>query len=306
MSHHKDTDEDALEQLTTESSNQRSAHLDELSPLEFVELMNREDHEAVTAVEAVGPSIAAAIEAVASALRAGGRLFYLGAGTSGRLGVLDAAECPPTFSTEPELVQGLIAGGYEAVTRAIEGAEDDAAAGRTDLQSADLCQRDAVVGITASGRTPYVLGAMRYANELAATTIGIYCNKNAPLADVCQIPIALLVGPEVLAGSTRLKAGTATKMVLNMLSTGAMVCLGKTHGNLMVDVSANSQKLRQRAVRLVQRLADVDGDKAQELLAACGFEVKTAVVIHRREVSVATARERLAEASGRLSAALRT
>ncbi|MHC4513637.1 MAG: N-acetylmuramic acid 6-phosphate etherase [Planctomycetota bacterium] len=295
---------DTGEELTTESINQRSAHLDELSPLELVRLMNREDHEVVTAVEAAAPQIGAAIEAVASALRAGGRLFYLGAGTSGRLGVLDAAECPPTFSTEPELVQGLIAGGQEAVTRAIEGAEDDTASGCTDLQSVDLCHQDAVVGITASGRTPYVLGGMRYATELAATTIGVCCNRGAPLADVCQIPIELLVGPEILAGSTRLKAGTATKMVLNMLSTGAMVGLGKTHGNLMVDVRANSQKLRQRAVRLVRRLAEVDSDTAEELLAACAFEVKTAVVMHRRGVSVAAARERLRSTSGRLRQAL--
>jgi N-acetylmuramic acid 6-phosphate etherase len=297
-------DNDTGEELTTEAANERSTRLDELSSLELVQLMNREDHDVVTAVTAAAPQIAAAIEAIADALRAGGRLFYLGAGTSGRLGVLDAAECPPTFSTEPELVQALIAGGHDAVTGAIEGAEDDAASGCTDLQSVDFCQQDAVVGITASGRTPYVLGGMRYATELAATTLGVCCNRGAPLADVCQIPIELLVGPEILAGSTRLKAGTATKMVLNMLSTGAMVRLGKTHGNLMVDVRANSQKLRQRAVRLVRRLAEVDGDRASELLAACGFEVKTAVVMHRRGVSAAVARERLGSASGRLRPAL--
>ncbi len=296
--------EDTGEELTTEAANERSTHLDELSPLELVKLMNREDHGVVSAVDAVAPRIAAAIEAVASALGGGGRLLYLGAGTSGRLGVLDAAECPPTFSTDPELVQGLIAGGQDAVTCAIEGAEDDAASGREDLHAVALSKQDVVVGISASGRTPYVLGGMQYATELGATTIGICCNRNAPLADVCQIQIELLVGSEVLAGSTRLKAGTATKMVLNMLSTGAMVRLGKTYQNLMVDVRANSEKLRQRAIRLVRGLGDVDRDKALELLLACGFEVKTAVVMHRGGLGATAARERLQKASGRLRRAL--
>ena len=295
---------DTCGELTTEAQNQSSARLDELSSLELVRLMNREDQGVVAAVDAVAPQIAAAIDAIADAFGAGGRLLYLGAGTSGRLGVLDAAECPPTFSTQPDLVQGLIAGGSAAVTRSIEGAEDDAAAGPADLRSVGLCSRDAVVGITASGRTPYVLGGMEYATQLGATTVGVCCNPDAALTHHCQIQIELLVGPEVLAGSTRLKAGTATKMVLNMLSTGAMVRQGKTYQNLMVDLAANSEKLRQRAIRLVRRLAEVDPDQALELLLACDFEVKTAVVMHRGGLGAAAARERLGRALGRLRAAL--
>jgi N-acetylmuramic acid 6-phosphate etherase len=233
-------------------------------------------------------------------MRGGGRLIYIGAGTSGRLGVLDAVECVPTFSVEPGLVIGLIAGGETALTMAIEGAEDQPAGGQRDLEAVHASAQDVVVGIAASGRTPYVLGALAHGNAIGALTVAIACNNPAPVLDEAQIAIPVVVGPEVLAGSTRLKAGTAQKMVLNMLSTAAMVRLGKVYGNLMVDVKVTNQKLAERAQRIVGRVAGVDQAEATRLLAQTQSEVKPAIVMAARGVSAEEARDLLRAANGML------
>jgi len=274
--------------------------LDNLNSLELVRLINSEDAGVAGAVAAESESIARAIDVIAERLGAGGRLVYAGAGTSGRLGVLDAVECPPTFNTDPGQVVGLIAGGAEGLVRAVEGAEDSPDAGARDLRDISLTAADVVVGIAASGRTPYVIGALDYAREAGAFAIGFSCNREAEIirhADLCILPT---VGAEVLTGSTRLKAGTATKMVLNMLTTGAMVRLGKTYGNLMVDVRASNIKLIDRAQRIVEALTDCSGADARELLERCDGEVKTAVVSARLQVSAQEARERLRAARGHL------
>ena len=244
----------SLDQLTTEARNPDSLELDSLNALEIVQLMNAEDAKVVTAVAAVADAIGEAIDVIAERLSDGGRLFYTGAGTSGRLGVLDSVECPPTFSTDPDMVQGLIAGGPEGLIRAIEGAEDSPVMGSADLRALNLGRQDVVVGIASSGRTPYVIGGLDYAREVGAFAIAFSCNADSELAGHADLNIAPVVGPEILSGSTRLKAGTATKMVLNMLSTGAMVRMGKTYSNLMVDVSATNEKLAIRASRIVAAL----------------------------------------------------
>jgi len=293
-----------LDDLITEGENPRTRGLDRLTAAEIVEAMCAEDATAVAAVRAEREKVAAAIELVAERMRGGGRLVYVGAGTSGRLGVLDAAECPPTFDTEPGRVIGLIAGGPAAVTRSIEGAEDEADAARRDLGAIDVNAGDVVAGIAASGRTPYVLEAIAFARERGAATIGISCNPGSPLAAAAAVAITPVVGPEVIAGSTRLKAGTATKLVLNMLSTGAMVRLGKVHGNLMVDLRATSEKLRARARRIVGRLTGCGPEEVERLLEACGWEAKTAIVAGRESVSPDEARTRLQAAGGRLRAVI--
>ncbi|GIW94870.1 MAG: N-acetylmuramic acid 6-phosphate etherase [Pirellulaceae bacterium] len=297
-------DSDPLGRLVTERPNPISGNLDQLSALEIVRLINAEDARVPQAVAAVAEPIAAAVELIADRLRTGGRLVYLGAGTSGRLGVLDAAECPPTFNTRPEQVIGLIAGGPAALVRAVEGAEDNADAAAADLRAVGLSARDVVVGIATSGRTPYVVGGLRYARQVGASTVGLVCNDDAELRPWCDIFIAPVVGPEVLAGSTRMKAGTATKLVLNTLSTGAMVLLGKTYGNLMVDLRATNTKLMARARRIVCQLTGLTAAAAESLLARCDGEVKTAVVVARCGVDVAEARRLLEEAGGRLRQAL--
>jgi len=293
-----------LDNLTTEAVNPASAALDELSPLEIVRLMNAEDAKTIQAVEAAIDAIAEAIRLATSSLRANGRIIYVGAGTSGRLGVLDAAECPPTFNSDPRQVVGLIAGGSAALVRAIEGAEDDRNQGATDLAALDLKAVDLVVGIATSGRTPYVLGAIEYARSVGAKTVGLACNEIADVTAIADVGITLLVGPEVLSGSTRLKAGTATKMTLNMISTGAMVGVGKTYGNLMVDLRATNEKLRARTVRIVSRLTGLDPAEAKETLDRCDGELKTAVVAAKRNVEPAIARRFLQQSDGRLRAAL--
>lgn len=293
-----------LDNLTTEAVNPASAALDELSPLEIVRLMNAEDAKTIQAVEAASEPIAEAIRLATNSLRAGGRIIYVGAGTSGRLGVLDAAECPPTFNSDPRQVVGLIAGGSAALVRAIEGAEDDRSQGATDLAALDLQSVDLVVGIATSGRTPYVLGAVEYARSVGAKTVGLACNENAEVTAMADVGITLLVGPEVLSGSTRLKAGTATKLALNMISTGAMVGIGKTYGNLMVDLRATNEKLRARTVRIVSRLTGLSPAEAKEKLDRCDGELKTAVVAAKRNVEPAVARRFLEQAGGRLRAAL--
>jgi N-acetylmuramic acid 6-phosphate etherase len=289
---------------TTESRNPASERIDALSPLEIVRLMNAEDAQVSAAVGREAEPIARAIELIAQRLRAGGRLIYLGAGTSGRLGVLDAAECPPTFSTPPELVVGLIAGGYGALTRAVEGAEDHPELAIEDLRRVGVSSADAVVGIATSGRTPYVVGGLRYAREVGAVAIGLACNDGSALEDVAELMIVPIVGPEVISGSTRLKAGTATKMVLNMLTTGTMVLLGKTYGNLMVDLKATNSKLLARSRRIVAELTGLTEEQAQQLVEQCGGELKTAVVAHRRGVSPELARRLLETSGGQLRVAL--
>jgi len=294
----------ALEHLTTEARNPASSAIDALSAIEIVRLMNAEDARVAAAVEAVAEPIARAVDVIAERLRQGGRLIYMGAGTSGRLGVLDASECPPTFSTPPEMVIGLIAGGYQALTRAIEGAEDHPEYGERDLREANLSGKDVVVGIATSGRTPYVIGGLQYANELGAFTIGFSCNDACDLSRHAKVMITPIVGPEVISGSTRLKAGTATKLVLNMLTTGAMVRIGKTFGNLMVDLRATNSKLTLRARRIVAEMTGLDTSEAGKLLDDCGGEVKTAIVAHRRSSPPEVARQLLHEVGGHLRQAI--
>ena len=293
-----------LRNLTTEARNPASMEIDRLSAIEIVRLMNAEDAGVAPAVGCEAEPIARAIEVIADRLRNGGRLVYIGAGTSGRLGVLDASECPPTFSTRPEQVVGLIAGGHAALTRAIEGAEDHPELAAADLQQIQFCDRDVLVGIATSGRTPYVVGGLQYARSVGAFMIGLSCNRDSQLADNADLLITPVVGPEVISGSTRLKAGTATKLVLNMLTTGAMVLLGKTYGNLMVDLRATNQKLTDRSRRIVAMLTDLSEERAGELLARCGGEVKAAIVAHRRSVSPEEARDLLQQAGGHLRPAL--
>jgi len=295
---------DDLSNLTTEGRNPASGRIDSMSALQIVRLINAEDSRVAQAVGHQAEAIARAIEAIAARLRGGGRLIYLGAGTSGRLGVLDAAECPPTFNTPPEQVVGIIAGGPAAVVRAAEGAEDRAEAAVEDLQAVGLSQQDAVVGIATSGRTPYVLAGLRYARRQGTLTIGLSCNREALLDELVEISITPLVGPEVISGSTRMKAGTATKMVLNMLSTGAMILLGKTYGNLMVDLRATSGKLIDRSRRIVMALTKLSPAEAERQLARCDGEVKTAVVSCLRGVAPEEARRLLERAAGHLRRAL--
>lgn len=284
--------------MLTEQRNPLSHDLDRRSTLEILELMNREDATVAAAVRAALPAVAEAVEMIAERLRGGGRLIYVGAGTSGRLAVLDAAECVPTFSVDPRLVQALMAGGKAALTTSIEGAEDSREAGRSDLLALNLSARDAVVGIAASGRTPYVVAALEAAGEIGAGTVGVSCNAPAPVLDAAQIRIAALTGPEVLTGSTRLKAGTAQKMILNMISTATMIRLGKVYGNLMVDVKVSNEKLALRARRIVSEVTGVAEAEAARLLAASGSEVKTAVVMALLGIDADAARSLLAQEQG--------
>ena len=289
---------------TTEARNPASERIDTLSPLEIVRLMNAEDAGVAAAVGREAVAIARAIEVTSERLRAGGRLVYLGAGTSGRLGVLDAAECPPTFSTPPELVVGIIAGGYTALTRAVEGAEDHPGSAENDLRQVNLSERDVLVGIATSGRTPYVIGGLQYARSVGAYAIGLACNDGPAIASAADLMITPVVGPEVISGSTRLKAGTATKLVLNMISTGTMIRLGKTYGNLMVDLKATNTKLVARTRRIVAELTGLTEEQAEEQLARCGGELKTAVVAQRQGVTAEIARQMLEQAQGQLRVAL--
>ncbi len=293
-----------MDYLTTEQNNPDSIAIDQMEPIEIARLMNLEDHKVLQAVDKVLPAIAQAIQTVTQRIENGGRLIYIGAGTSGRLGVLDASECPPTFNTPPSLVVGLIAGGQRALTTAIEGAEDNAQAGAEDLRGVNLSPSDVVCGIATSGRTPYVLGALTYARTIQAATIGVTCNEVSELSTVCDILIAPVVGPEILSGSTRLKAGTATKLVLNMISTGTMIRIGKTYGNWMVDLRATNVKLKDRSIRIVSGITGLGRNESELLLAASDGEVKTAIVSHTLGISKQAAQERLLESGGRLRSAL--
>lgn len=289
---------------TTEGLNPRSAELDTLSALEIVSLMNDEDASVPLAVRSSLPVIAAAVEAIAARLRGGGRLIYAGAGTSGRLAVLDAAECVPTFSVSPNLVTALMAGGEPALTGSIEGAEDDTDLARWDVAEAEINDADALVGVAASGATPYVIAALQAARERGAVTVAVSNNDPAPILQLADFPIPVVTGPEVLSGSTRLKAGTAQKLVLNMLSTATMVRLGKVHGNRMIDVAVTNRKLRLRAEGIVADLVGCDRAAASDLLDAADLEVKTAVLMGLADVDAPTARARLEAADGYLRQAL--
>jgi N-acetylmuramic acid 6-phosphate etherase len=289
-----------LETLTTEGRNPASEGIDCLSALEIIQLMNAEDAQVAEAVGREGARIAKAVEAVASRLRQGGRLIYLGAGTSGRLGVLDAAECPPTFNTPSGQVVGLIAGGPGAMFRSVEGAEDHPELAVADLQAIGTCGKDVVLGIATSGRTPYVIGGLDYARGQGACTIALVCNRKTSLAEHADVTITPVVGPEVISGSTRLKAGTATKMVLNMISTGAMVLLGKTYGNLMVDLRASNSKLADRSRRIVAAITGLSEAEAQRQLDLCQGEVKMAIVAHLCSVAAEDARVLLQRSGGHL------
>ena len=294
-----------LSYLTTEQANAASRDIDQRSTEDALRIINAEDQKVAPAVAAAIPQIAEAVDRIVERIRGGGRLFYIGAGTSGRLGVLDAAECPPTYHVAPELVQGIIAGGESALAQATEASEDDPAAGRRDLEARGFRASDALVGIAASGRTPYVLGAVSAAREMGALTIGISCVAASELAGAVEIPITVVTGPEVIAGSTRMKAGTATKLVLNMISTTVMIRLGHVYSNLMVNVRPRNAKLEDRARRIVAEAAELDVERAGELLRAAGGDLKTAIVMSRCSLDRAAAEERLRAAGGRIREALK-
>jgi N-acetylmuramic acid 6-phosphate etherase len=288
----------------TEQENPRSKDLSSQSTAEIVALMNDEDATVAAAVKRVLGDVVKAVDEIVARLSKGGRLFYTGTGTSGRLGVLDASECPPTFGVSPELVQGIIAGGREALTTAVEGAEDNAAAGSLDLRAAGVTGKDAVIGIAASGGTPYVRGALTAATELGALTACVVCVPNSAIANAVQLPIEVVTGPEILTGSTRLRAGTATKMVLNMISTGVMVKLGHVYGNLMVNVQPTNAKLQDRAKRIIQEITSVDAARAAELFEISGGSVRLAIIMEKKGLSRDAAQELLDSVKGRLRAAL--
>lgn len=266
-----------LEKLSTEARNPASSRIDKLETLSMMRVMNDEDQKTALAVKAILPDIARAVDVIAARLKTGGRLFYMGSGTSGRLGILDAVECPPTYSTDPDLVQGLIAGGKEAIFRAREGAEDSLDKGADDIISHDLSAKDVLVGITASGRTPYVLGGMEEARRRGAFVIGLACSKEPDIACTADLMLICLPGPEVVTGSTRMKAGTVTKMILNMLSTGTMIRLGKVRGNLMIDVKATNEKLKERATRIVMTVTGMDRAAAEKALRESDGRARLAV-----------------------------
>jgi len=293
-----------LDHLLTEQPNPASAAIDTVGTEAALLIINREDAKVAEAVERVIPAIARAVDAIADAMARGGRLFYIGAGTSGRLGVLDAAEIPPTFGAPPELITGIIAGGEAALSRATETSEDDPATGARDLTKSGFTARDVLVGLAASGRTPYVLGAIAEARRLGALTVGVSCTSDSELAGAAAIAITPLVGPEVIAGSTRLKSGTAQKLVLNMLSTAVCIRLGYVYGNLMVNVQPKNSKLADRARRIIAAAAEVSPERAAELLEASGGRVAVAIVMSRRGCARNEAERLLAEAGGRVSKAL--
>lgn len=293
-----------LNQLITEQRNPNSMQLDSLSAQELVALINREDQQVALAVEKRLPQIASAVEKIVAAFERGGRLVYVGAGTSGRLGVLDASECPPTYGVKPEMVVGLIAGGDYALRHPIEGAEDNVQQGQADLEEIDFSARDVLVGIAASGRTPYVLGALNYAKQLGATTVSIASNPNSKMAEVADIAIETVVGPEVLTGSSRMKSGTAQKLVLNMLTTASMVLIGKCYQNLMVDVQASNEKLKARALKIVMEATECDNETAANVLAKANGQVKLAILMQLSGLDALEAQSLLDKSNGKLRQAL--
>lgn len=294
-----------LDKLTTEQRNTATLHIDELPIPDMLRTIHEEDKNIIGAVESALPMIARAVEIIAVRLKKGGRLFYLGAGTSGRLGILDAVECPPTFGTDPSLVQGVIAGGTDAVFHAQEGAEDSLTQAQEDLQLRGFCAADVLCGVAASGRTPYVIGGLGYARSLKAATIAVACTPDSPIAALADIAITAVTGPEVITGSTRLKAGTAQKIILNMLSTGTMIRLGKVYGNLMVDVKVSNDKLKERARRIVMEATGKNLREAEEALTKVAGSAKLAVFMLLANLSAEEARVQLANADGYIGRALK-
>ncbi|MCK8817859.1 N-acetylmuramic acid 6-phosphate etherase [Natroniella sulfidigena] len=294
-----------LDKLVTESRNEGTVNIDQASTLEVVKMINEEDKKVALAVEKELPNIATAVELISERLEAGGRLIYLGAGTSGRLGVLDASECPPTFGVSDQLVQGLIAGGEEAIRNAVEGAEDSKEEAVKQLEEIGFKAGDVLVGIAASGRTPYVIGGLEYAKEIGSDLIGLTCNPESELAQIVDISIAPVVGPEVITGSTRMKAGTAQKMVLNMLTTATMVKLGKVYKNLMVDVQTSNQKLVERAKKIVMQATGSERKIATEYLEKTDYNVKLAILMIKTGLKLEEAKRVLAENAGHLSKAIK-
>ena len=292
-----------LRDLLTEAQNPASSAIDELPTIDMLRVINAADQEVALAVQRELPNIARAVDAIVTRLESGGHLFYTGAGTSGRLGVLDASECPPTFNTPPDLVQGIIAGGDRALRHPIERAEDDPEQGKQDLIAHHFAKNDVLVGIAASGRTPYVLGGIAYARTLGAVTIGLSCTPGSEVALASEIAITPAPGPEIVTGSTRMRAGTATKLVLNMLTTGAMIKLGYVYGNLMVNVQPTNEKLVDRARRIISSIAAVSYEEASRLLNDAG-SVRTAIVMHKCKLSPTEAEAKLSAAHGRLRIAL--
>ena len=294
-----------LSTLITEQRNPNSMHVDSLSALEIVQLMNKEDKQVPLAIEKCLPQIAQAVECIVAAFQQGGRLVYIGAGTSGRLGVLDASECPPTFGVSPEMVKGIIAGGERALRHPIEGAEDSKTHAVVDLQTIQFSSKDVLVGIAASGRTPYVIGALEYAKSLGSVTVSIASNPNSAMANIVDIAIDTVVGPEVLTGSSRLKSGTAQKLVLNMLSTASMILMGKCYQNLMVDVQASNEKLKARAIRIVMQATDCDKALAEETLKLADQNAKLAIMMILSGLDRAQAEALLEKHQGKLQLALK-
>ena len=294
-----------LSTLITEQRNPNSMHVDSLSALEIVQLMNKEDKQVPLAIEKCLPQIAQAVECIVAAFQQGGRLVYIGAGTSGRLGVLDASECPPTFGVSPEMVKGIIAGGERALRHPIEGAEDSKAQAVVDLQTIQFSSKDVLVGIAASGRTPYVIGALEYAKSLGSVTVSIASNPNSAMANIVDIAIDTVVGPEVLTGSSRLKSGTAQKLVLYMLTTASMILMGKCYQNLMVDVQASNEKLKARAIRIVMQATDCDKTLAEETLKLADQNAKLAIMMILSGLDRAQAEALLEKHHGKLQLALK-
>jgi len=294
-----------LSTLITEQRNPNSMNVDSLSALEIVQLMNQEDKQVPLAIEKCLPQIAQAVECIVAAFQQGGRLVYIGAGTSGRLGVLDASECPPTFGVSPEMVKGIIAGGERALRHPIEGAEDSKAQAVVDLQTIHFSSKDVLVGIAASGRTPYVIGALEYAKSLGSVTVSIASNPNSAMANIVDIAIDTVVGPEVLTGSSRLKSGTAQKLVLNMLTTASMILMGKCYQNLMVDVQASNEKLKARAIRIVMQATDCDKALAEETLKLADQNAKLAIMMILSGLDRAQAETLLEKHQGKLQLALK-
>lgn len=294
-----------LSTLITEQRNPNSMHVDSLSALEIVQLMNEEDKQVPLAIEKCLPQIAQAVECIVAAFQQGGRLVYIGAGTSGRLGVLDASECPPTFGVSPEIVKGIIAGGERALRHPIEGAEDSKSQAVVDLQTIQFSSKDVLVGIAASGRTPYVIGALEYAKSLGSVTVSIASNLNSAMANIVDIAIDTVVGPEVLTGSSRLKSGTAQKLVLNMLTTASMILMGKCYQNLMVDVQASNEKLKARAIRIVMQATDCDKALAEETLKQADQNAKLAIMMILSGLDRSQAEALLEKHQGKLQLALK-
>ncbi|MEC0700825.1 N-acetylmuramic acid 6-phosphate etherase [Bacillus haynesii] len=293
-----------LSSLTTERRNERSKRIHQVETIDMLKIMNDEDKTVAEAVQEVLPDVKTAVDYAVGSLKKGGRIIYIGAGTSGRLGVLDAAECPPTFSISPESVIGIMAGGEQALFKAVEGAEDHEAFGRRDLEAVNLSNNDTVIGIAASGRTPYVLGALKYAKETGAKTVALTCNENSAISRAADHSIEVVVGPEVIAGSTRMKAATAHKMILNMISTAAMINMGKVYENLMVDVKVSNNKLKERAIRIIQTVTGVPKEMAAQTLEKSNNQVKTAIIMLKINKDAAAAEKLLEKSEGDIEKAL--